>query len=76
MWLRGDEAGRLWLHTGDIAVMSQDGYFRIVDRKKDVIIAGGGLKVYPREVEEVLYEHPKVMEARWSVCPPAAVTNA
>lgn len=61
--LRRDHTGRLWLHTGDIAVMSADGYFRIVDRKKDTIIAGGGFKVYPREVEDVLYEHPAVLEA-------------
>ena len=61
--LRRDHTGKLWLHTGDIAVMSGDGYFRLVDRKKDTIIAGGGLKVYPREVEDVLYEHPAVLEA-------------
>ena len=48
--------------TGDIAVMSEDGYFSIVDRAKDMIIVGG-LKVFPRQVEEVLYEHPKVLEA-------------
>jgi long-chain acyl-CoA synthetase len=51
-----------WLHTGDIATMDEDGYFRIVDRKKDMIIAGG-FNIYPRDVEEVLYEHPKVKEA-------------
>lgn len=51
-----------WLHTGDIAVMDKDGYFQIVDRKKDMIIVGG-FNVYPREVEEVLYQHPKVLEA-------------
>lgn len=61
--LRRDHTGKLWLHTGDIAVMSADGYFRIVDRKKETIIAAGGLKVYPREVEDVLYEHPAVLEA-------------
>jgi long-chain acyl-CoA synthetase len=61
--LRRDGAGTMWLHTGDIAVMSADGYFRIVDRKKDTIVAAGGLKVYPREIEDVLYEHPAVMEA-------------
>jgi long-chain acyl-CoA synthetase len=55
--LRGD-----WLYTGDIAVMDADGYFKIVDRKKDMIIVGG-FNVYPRDVEEVLYQHPKVMEA-------------
>ncbi|NLA05471.1 MAG: long-chain fatty acid--CoA ligase [Firmicutes bacterium] len=51
-----------WLYTGDIARMDQDGYFYIVDRKKDVIIYGG-YNIYPREVEEVLFEHPKVAEA-------------
>ena len=51
-----------WLYTGDIAVVDEDGYFRIVDRKKDMIIAGG-YNVYPRDVEEVLYQHPQVLEA-------------
>ena len=51
-----------WLHTGDIAKMDKDGYFYIVDRKKDLIIAGG-YNIVPREVEEVLFMHPKVMEA-------------
>ncbi len=51
-----------WLHTGDIAYMDEEGYFFIVDRKKDMIISGG-YNVYPREVEEVLYQHPAVQEA-------------
>jgi long-chain acyl-CoA synthetase len=51
-----------WLHTGDIAKMDEDGYFYIVDRKKDMIISGG-YNVYPRDIEEVLFEHPQVMEA-------------
>jgi len=50
-----------WLYTGDIAAMDEEGYFRIVDRKKDMIIAGG-FNIYPRDVEEVLYQHPKVKE--------------
>jgi long-chain acyl-CoA synthetase len=50
-----------WLHTGDMATMDEDGYFFIVDRKKDMIIRGG-YNVYPREIEEVLYEHPDVRE--------------
>jgi long-chain acyl-CoA synthetase len=50
-----------WLHTGDIARMDDDGYLYIVDRKKEVINASG-FKVYPREVEEILYEHPEVVE--------------
>jgi long-chain acyl-CoA synthetase len=51
-----------WLHTGDIGRMDKDGYFYIVDRKKDMINVSG-LKVLPRDVEEVLYSHPKVFEA-------------
>jgi len=51
-----------WLYTGDMAYMDEDGYFYIVDRKKDLIITGG-YNVYPREVEDVLYEHPAVLEA-------------
>jgi long-chain acyl-CoA synthetase len=51
-----------WLRTGDLARQDTDGYFFIVDRKKDLIIRGG-YNVYPREVEEVLYEHPAVAEA-------------
>ena len=51
-----------WLHTGDIAKMDEEGYFYIVDRKKDLIISGG-YNVYPRDIEEVFFEHPKVMEA-------------
>jgi long-chain acyl-CoA synthetase len=52
-----------WLHTGDIARMDTDGFFQIVDRKKDMILGTGGFNIYPREVEDVLYEHPKVLEA-------------
>jgi len=51
-----------WLSTGDIGQMDEDGFFYIVDRKKDMIIAGG-FNIYPREVDEVLYQHPKVAEA-------------
>jgi len=51
-----------WLHTGDIAKMDEDGYFYIVDRKKDMIISGG-YNIYPRDIEEVFFEHPKVLEA-------------
>src|SRR5205814_981895 len=50
-----------WLYTGDIARMDEDGYFYIVDRKKDLIIVGG-YNVYPREVEEVIYDYPDVVE--------------
>ncbi len=51
-----------WLYTGDIATMDASGYFYIVDRKKDMVITGG-MNVYPREVDEVLFNHPKVAEA-------------
>jgi long-chain acyl-CoA synthetase len=64
-WNRPEETAQVlrdgWLLTGDMAVMDDEGYFAIVDRKKDLIIAGG-YNIYPREVEEVLYEHPKVLE--------------
>ena len=65
-WNRPDESAKVlrdgWLLTGDIGSMSEDGYFKIVDRAKDLIIAGG-YNIYPRDVEEVLFEHPKVLEA-------------
>jgi long-chain acyl-CoA synthetase len=51
-----------WFHSGDLAKTDEDGYFYIVDRKKELIIRGG-YNVYPREIEEVLYEHPAVREA-------------
>ena len=55
-----DEDG--WFRTGDMAKVDEDGYFFIVDRKKELIIRGG-YNVYPREIEEVLYEHPAIQEA-------------
>jgi len=65
-WNNAEEtAGQLkdgWLYTGDIAVQDEDDYFFIVDRKKDMIIAGG-FNIYPREIDEVLFQHPKVQEA-------------
>ncbi len=64
-WNRPEETAKTlrdgWLHTGDIAVMNEDGYFAIVDRAKDLIIAGG-YNIYPREVEEVVAKHPAVQE--------------
>jgi long-chain acyl-CoA synthetase len=51
-----------WFASGDVGKVDEDGYFYIVDRKKDLIIRGG-FNVYPREIEEVLYEHPAVAEA-------------
>ncbi len=66
-WGKPDETAKTitedgWLRTGDIARMDSDGYFYIVDRLKDIIIASG-FNVVPREIEEVLFEHPKVQEA-------------
>jgi len=65
-WQRPEETGAAfvdgWFRTGDIGRVDDDGYYYIVDRKKDLIIRGG-YNVYPREVEEVLYEHPAVREA-------------
>ncbi len=65
-WNRPEETAMVlrdgWLYTGDMAVMDGDGFLSIADRKKEMIIAGG-FNIYPREIEEVLYEHPKVKEA-------------
>jgi long-chain acyl-CoA synthetase len=65
-WQRPEETARVladgWLRTGDVAAMDSEGYFRIVDRRKDVINTAG-FKVWPREVEEALYAHPAVREA-------------
>jgi len=55
------DSGQAWLYTGDLARMDSDGFFQIIDRKKDMILAGT-YNVYPRDVEEVLYENPKVFE--------------
>ncbi|NLY40606.1 MAG: long-chain fatty acid--CoA ligase, partial [Desulfovibrionales bacterium] len=64
-WNRPDETASVlrngWLYTGDIAYMDEEGYFFIVDRKKDLIITGG-YNVYPREIDEVLHEHPAIKE--------------
>jgi long-chain acyl-CoA synthetase len=59
--LRQMKDGKIWLYTGDIARMDEDGYFYIVDRKKE-LIKPGGFQVWPREVEEVIMDHPKVLE--------------
>jgi long-chain acyl-CoA synthetase len=65
-WNRPEETSKTlrngWLYTGDIAYMDAEGYFYVVDRKKDMIICSG-YNVYPREIEEVLYQHPKIQEA-------------
>ncbi len=74
-WNMPDETAKTidsegWLHTGDIAKMDADGYFYIVDRKKDLIIASG-FNIVPREVEEVLFQHPKVLEVAVAGIPDA-----
>jgi fatty-acyl-CoA synthase len=51
-----------WLHTGDLARVDEEGFFYIVDRKKDMVISGGE-NIYPREIEEILYTHPKIADA-------------
>jgi long-chain acyl-CoA synthetase len=65
-WRRGEDTAQVlrdgWVYTGDIARMDEDGFFYIVDRKKEMILSGG-FNVFPRDVEEVLYLHPKVREA-------------
>lgn len=65
-WQRPEESAEAlrdgWLFTGDLAKMDEKGYFYLIDRKKDLII-NAGFNVYPREVEEVLYQHPEVLEA-------------
>ncbi len=65
-WQRPDATAEAmrggWFHSGDLARIDDDGYFFIVDRKKDMIIRNG-FNIYPREIEEVLYEHPAVREA-------------
>lgn len=66
-WNRSAETGEVltadgWLRTGDVARMDADGFFQVIERKKEMIVAGR-YNIYPRDVEEVLYEHPKVLEA-------------
>ena len=71
-WNMPDETAKVlrdgWLHTGDIARMDEDGYFYIVDRKKDMALIGG-FNVYPRLVEDVLMEHPAVQEVGVAAIP-------
>ncbi|MBI5930167.1 MAG: long-chain fatty acid--CoA ligase [Chloroflexi bacterium] len=66
--IRTDKNGKRWLYTGDIARMDDDGYFYIVDRKKDMALIGG-FNVYPRNVEDVLSEHPAILEVGVAAVP-------
>ena len=65
-WNNSDQTMRAmrdgWLYTGDVARMDEEGYFTFIDRKSD-LIQKNGLTIYPRDIEEVLFEHPKVSEA-------------
>jgi long-chain acyl-CoA synthetase len=64
-WKRPDETAKVlkngWLHTGDVGIVDSEGYFKIVDRKKDMILVSG-FNVYPNEVEEAIASHPGVLE--------------
>ncbi len=62
-----DPDGAPWLYTGDIARMDADGYLDIVDRKKELIKVGG-FQVWPRDIEEALKQHPKVLKVAAAVC--------
>jgi long-chain acyl-CoA synthetase len=65
-WNRKEETEAIffngWMHTGDLGKMDEDGFFTVIERAKDMILASG-FNVYPREVEEVLFQHPAVQEA-------------
>ncbi len=78
-WRRPEETALTirngWLHTGDVAVMDPDGYFRIVDRLKEMVIVSG-FNVYPNEVEEVLYHHPKISKCAVIGVPDATTGEA
>ena len=77
-WRRPDETAKVmrgdWILTGDIATMDEDGYFSIVDRRKDMILVSG-FNVFPNEVEAALVKMPGVKEARWSACQTARLAK-
>jgi long-chain acyl-CoA synthetase len=79
-WQRPEETSKVitedgWLRTGDIAMMTEDGYFKIVDRKKDMILVSG-FNVFPNEIEDVIALHPKVLEVAVVGVPDAKSTEA
>jgi long-chain acyl-CoA synthetase len=79
-WNRPEETAQVmdadgWFRTGDVGVVDEEGYFRIVDRKKDMILVSG-FNVYPNEVEEVLAAHPGVVEAAVIAVPDEATGEA
>jgi len=79
-WQRPEETAKVltedgWLRTGDIATMTEDGYFKIVDRKKDMILVSG-FNVFPNEIEDVIAHHPKVLEVAVIGVPDAKSTEA
>ena len=78
-WNRPDETAKVmegdWFKTGDIGIMDEDGYFRIVDRKKDMILVSG-FNVYPNEIEDVVASYPKVLEVAAIGVPDAKTTEA
>jgi long-chain acyl-CoA synthetase len=74
-WKRPEETAEVlepdgWLHTGDVARMDADGFFQVIERRKEMIVAGT-FNIYPRDVEEALYEHPKILEAAVAGIPAA-----
>ena len=79
-WQRPEETAKVitddgWLRTGDVALMNEDGYFKIVDRKKDMILVSG-FNVFPNEIEDVVAHHPKVLEVAVIGIPDAKSTEA
>jgi long-chain acyl-CoA synthetase len=63
-----------WLRTGDVARMDSDGFFQVIERKKEMIVAGP-YNIYPRDIEETLYEHPKILEAAVAGIPEGEQTS-